>query len=142
MPIIIDPTSLFINASSINNTFSNSPFSIICTNQTYLHVSPVKYSSRTEYSYPYSKTLLSKHSNFVFPSFEQIAIDIIHFFVQASPHTLPNNLQLVVLANMLIKHYKQSLIFHIDLLLIVFQNRNYTTFETTIRSCIAHIGFY
>ena len=42
---------------------------------------------------------------------------------------------------MLIKHYKQSLISHIDLLLRAFPNRNYTTFETIIRSCIAHIGF-
>ena len=141
LPFIMDPTSPFINSSSINNTVSLPPSSIICTNQTYLNLSPVKYSSRTGYSYSYSNTLLSTPSNFVFPLFEQIASDIIHFLVQASPHTSPNNLELVVLENMLIKHYKQSLIFHIDLLLLVFQNGNYTTFETIIRSCIAHIGF-
>ena len=77
--------------------------------------------------------------NFVFTSSEQFASDIIHFLVQASPHTLPNNLQLVVFENMLIKHYKQSLISHINLLLLAFPNSNYTTFETIICSCIAHI---
>ena len=141
LPFILDPTSPFINALSINNTVSLSPSSMNCTNQTYLNVSPVKYSSRTKYSYSYSNTLLSTPSNFVFPISEQIASDITHFLVQATPLTSPNNLQLVVLKNMLIKHYKQSLISHIDLLLLVYQNRNYTTFETIIPSCIAHIGF-
>ena len=62
----------------------------------------------TNYFYSYSNTSLPTLSNFEFLSSEQIAIDIIHFLVQASPHQLPNNLQLVVFENMLIKHYKQS----------------------------------
>ena len=137
----MDPTLPFINPSFINITVSLSPSSIICSNQTYLNVSPVKYSSRTGYSYSYSNTLLSTPSNFVFHSSEQIASDIIHFLVQALPHNSPNTVDLVEFENMLIKYYKQSPISHIDLLLLVFQNRNYTTFETIIRSCIAHIGY-
>ena len=70
--------------------------------------------SSSNYSNSYSNILLPTLSNFEFPSSEQIASDIIHFLVQASPHTIPNKLQLVVLENMLIKRYKQSLISHID----------------------------
>ena len=92
------------------------------------------------YSYSYSDTLLPTLSNFVFPSSEQIESYIIYFLVQASPHKSSNNLQLVVLEIMLNKHYKQSLISDIDLLLLAFPNRNYTTFETIICSCIAHFG--
>ena len=89
-----------------------------------------------------SNTLLptAYTSNFVFPSSENIASDIIHFFVQASPHTSPNKLQLFVL-DMLNKHYKQSIISHIDLLLLAFPNRNYTTFESIICSCITPFRF-
>ena len=50
LPFIMDPTLPFINACSINNTVSLSPSSSIYTNQTYLNVPPVKYSSRTGYS--------------------------------------------------------------------------------------------
>ena len=90
-----------------------------------------------------SNTLIptAYNSNFVFLSFENIASDIIHLFVQASPHTSPNRLQLFVLENVLNKHYKQSIISQIDLLLLAFPNRNYTTFESIIRSCITTFGF-
>ena len=92
------------------------------------------------YSYSYSNTLLPTPSNFVFPSSEQIASNVNYFFVQASPHKSSNNLQLVVLENMLNKHYKQSIISDIDLYLLAYPNRNFTTFETIIRSCIVNFG--
>ena len=113
LPPIMDPTLQFINAFSINNTVSLSPSSIISTNNPYVNLPPLNYSSN----------------------------DFIHFLVQASPHASPNYLQLVVFENMLIKHYKPSLISHINLLLLACPNRNYTTFETMICSCIAHIWF-
>ena len=141
LPSRSDPTSPFINALSINYTVSLSPPSIISTYQPYVNLPPFKYSSNTNYSYSYRNTFFPTPLNFIFPLSDQIASDIIHFVVKASPHTSPNNLQLVVFENMLIKHYKPSLISHINLLLLAFQNRNYTTFETIIRSCIAHIGF-
>ena len=141
LPPIMDPTSPFINAFSINNTVLLSRPSLISTYQPYVNLPPFKYSINTIYSYSNSNTFFHTHLNFIFPSSDQIASDIIHFFVQASPHTSPYNLQFVVFENMFIKHYKPSLISHINLLLLAFPNRNYTTFETTIRSCIAHIGF-
>ena len=66
LPFIMDPSSPFINASSINNSVSLSPSSIICTNQTYLNVPPLIYSSRTDYSYSYSNTFIPIPSNFYF----------------------------------------------------------------------------
>ena len=108
LPFIMDPTSSFINASLINNTVSLSPPYIISTNQEYVNLPHVKYSNSTTYSYSYSNTLLPTPTNFVFPSSEQIASDIINFIVHASPHTSPNNLQLFVLENMLNKYNKQS----------------------------------
>ena len=141
LPPIMDPNSPFINAFSINNTVSLSPPSTISINQPYVFLPPFNYSSNTNYSYSYSNTFFPTPLNFVFILSEQIASDIIYFLVQASPHTPPNNLQLVVFENMFIKHYKPSFIFHINLLLLAFLNCNYTTFETIIRSFIAHIGF-
>ena len=105
LPSIIDATSPCINSVSINNTVSISRCSLISTHQPYLNILHVVYSSSTDYSYSNSNTLLSTDSNFEFPSSEQISSDIIHFLVHALPHTSPNNLQLVVLENMLIKHY-------------------------------------
>ena len=140
LPPIMDLTSPFINALPFNNNVSLSP-PIISTNQPYVNLPPVKISSIINYFYSYSNTLLPTPSNFVFPSSEQIASDIIHFLVQASSQTSPNNLQLFVLENMLNKHYKQSLISYINLLLLAFPNRNYTTFESIIRSCITHFDF-
>ena len=119
LPPIMDPTSPFINAFPFNNTVSLFP-PIISINQPYVNLPPVRFSSITNYFYFYSNTLLPTPSNFVFPSSEQIASDIIHFLVKASPQTSPNNLQLFVLENMLNKHYKQSLISHIDILLLAF----------------------
>ena len=140
LPPIMDPTSPFIKAFPFNNTVSLSP-PIIGTNQPYVNLPSVKFSSINNYFYSYSNTLLSTPSNFVFHSSEQIAINIIHFLVQASPQTSPNNLQLFVLENMLNKQYKRSLISHIDLLLLAFPNRNYITFELIIRSCMTHFDF-
>ena len=139
LPSIMDPTSPFINAYPINNIVSlSSPFSSI--NQRYVNLPLVIYSNSTNYSYSYSDTFLPSLVHFIFPSSDQIASDIIHFFVQASPHTSPNNLHLDVLENLLNKHFKQILISHIDSLLLAFPNRDYTTFESSIRSCIAHFG--
>ena len=134
---IMDPTSPFINAFPFNNTGSLSP-PINSTNQPYVNLPPVQFSSITNYFYSNDNTLLPTPSNFVFFSSEQIASDIIHFLVQASSQTSPNNLELFVLENMLNKHYKQSLISHIDLVLLTYPNRNNSTFESIIRSCIRH----
>ena len=139
LPPIMDPTSPFINAFPINNTVSlTTPLSSI--NQPYVNLRLVIYSNSINYSYSYSDTFLPLPEHFVFPTSNQIASDIIHVFVHASPHTSPNNLQLVVLENMLNKHFKQTLISHIDSFLLAFPNRNYTTFKSVIRSCIAHFG--
>ena len=130
----------FINAFPINDTIvSHYPHSIMC------RVALCKYSfydiiNSITYSYFYSDTLLPTPSNFLFPLSKQIASDIIQFLIQASKNKSSNNLQLVVLENMLNKHYKQSFISDIDLLLLAFPNRKYTTFETIISSCIAHFG--
>ena len=117
LPPIMDPNSKFINAYSINNTVLLLSPSIIITNQPYVNFPPFNYSSNTNYFYSYSNTFFPTPLNFVFFSSEQIANDIIHFFILSSPYTLPNNLQWVVFENMLIKHYIPSLIFHINLLL-------------------------
>ena len=95
----MDPTSPFINAYPNNNTvLPLTPISSI--NQPYVNLPLVIYSNSINYSYSYSDKFLSSPVHFVFPSSNQIASDIIHSFVQASPHTSPNNLQLVVYENM------------------------------------------
>ena len=76
----MDATLPFINAVPINDIVLLSPSFIICTIQTYLKVSVVLYSSRTDYSYSYSDTLFPIPSNFVFPLSKQIVSDINHFF--------------------------------------------------------------
>ena len=134
----MDPCSPLINAYPINNTVSLSIPSLISINQLYVNIPIVILSNCTNYYYFYNDTFLPSFVHFVFPSSDQIASDIIHFNVQASPHTSPNNLQLVVLENMLNKHFKQILISHIDLLLLAFPNRDDTSFESIIRSCIVH----
>ena len=55
----------------------------ISTKQSYVNIPPVIESSSIDYSYFYSKTLLTVHSNFEFPSSEQIATDILHFLIDA-----------------------------------------------------------
>ena len=127
LPLLMDPTSSFITAFSFNKTISLSP-PIINTSKPYVNLYPVKFSSITNYCYSYSNTLLLKRSNFIFPSSEQIASDNIYFLVQASPQISSDNLPLLVIENMLNKHYKQSLIFHINLLFFAFPNCKYTTF--------------
>ena len=96
LPPIMGPTLPFINAYPISNTvLLLTPLSSI--NQPYVNLPLVIYSNSINYSYSYSDTFLPSPVHFVFPSSDQIASDIIHFFVQASPHISPNNLQLVVL---------------------------------------------
>ena len=119
LPPIMDPTSPFINAYPINNTvLLLTPLSSI--NQPYVNFPLVIYSNSINYSYSYSDTVIPSPVHFGFPLSDQIASDIINVFVQASPHTSPNNLQLGVLENMLNKHFKQTLISHIDSLLLAF----------------------
>ena len=133
-------TSLFINAYPINYTVLVLTRFLTSINQPYVNHPFVIYSNSINYSYSYSDTFIPLPVHFVFPSSDQIAYDIIHSLVQASPHTSPNNLQLVVFENMLNKHFKQILISHIDSLLLACHNRDYTTFESIILSCIAHFG--
>ena len=96
LPPIMDPTSPCKNAYPFNNTVSLFTTSLSSMNQHYVNLALVIYSSISNYSYSYCDTFLPSPVDFVIPSSDQIASDIIHFFVQASPHTSPNNLQLVV----------------------------------------------
>ena len=133
----INFTSLFINSYPINNiVLLLTP--LISINQPFVNLPFVIYSNSIHYSYSYSDTYLPSPVHFVFLLSDQIASDIIHIFVQASLHTLPNNLQLVVLENKINTNFKQTHISHIDSLLLAFPNRDYTSFESIIRSCIAH----
>ena len=117
LPSIMDPTSRFKNAYFINDTVCSPTFhSLISVESHYVNIPRIISLSSTTYSYSYREPLLSTPLNFVFPSSEQIASDIIHFLVQASPHKSSNNLQLVLVDNMLNKPYKQSLISDIKLL--------------------------
>ena len=93
----------------------------------------------TNYSYSYSDTFLFSSEHFIIPSSDQIANDIIHFLVQASPQTSPNNLQLVVFENMLNKYFKQILISHIDSLLLAFINRDYKHLNQSF-AALSHIS--
>ena len=87
LPSIMDPTSPFINAFPINDTVvSPSPHSLISGESPYVNIPPMISLNSTTYSYSYSDTLLLTPSNFVFPSSEQIASDIIYFLVQTAPH--------------------------------------------------------
>ena len=139
LPPIINPTSPFINSYSIHNTvLLLTPLSSI--NQPCVNLPHVIYSNSINYSYSYCDSFLHSPVHFVFPSSDQIASDIIHFLVEASPHTSPNNLQLVVFENMLNKNFKLTLISYINSLLVAFSNRDYTTFQSVIRSCIARFG--
>ena len=62
LPPIMDFTSPIINAYPFNNTVSLSPL-IISTNQPYVNLPPVKFSSITNYFYSYSNTSLPTTSN-------------------------------------------------------------------------------
>ena len=139
---IQNATLPYIDEDLHNYTNSLTPPSNISTKQSYVNIPPIIDSSSIDCSYFYSKTLLTAHSNFEFPSSEQIATDILHFLIEASPHTSANRVQFCVLENMLNKHYKQFIISHIDELLLAIPLRNYKTFELIVRSGIAHIGFY
>ena len=142
VPSIQNATLPYIDEDLHNYTISLTLPSNISIKQSYVNIPPIINSSSIHYSYFYSKTLVTAHSDFEFPSSEQIATEILHFLIEASPHTSSNRIQFFVLENMFNKHYKQSLISHIDELLLAIPLRNYNTFEFIIRSCIAHIGFY
>ena len=144
LQLIMDSTSLFINAYLINNTASLSTPSFSSTKQPYINLPTFIYiySSSTNYSYSYSNTFLPSHVHFVLVLSDQIANDIIHIFVQASLPTSTNNLKLVVLENMLNKHFKQSLISQIKSMLLAFLTCDYTTYESIIRSCIVHFRLW
>ena len=142
VPSFQNATLPYIDEDLHNYTNSLTPPSNISTKQFYVNIPPIIHSSSIDCSYFYSKTLLTAHSNVESPSSKQIATDILYFLIEASPHTSANRIQFCVLENMLNKHYKQFIIFHIDELLLAISLRNYKTFELIIRSCIAHIGFY
>ena len=142
VPSIQNATLPYIDEDMHNYTISLTLPSNISTKKSYVNIPPILNSSSIDYSYFYSKTLLTAHSNFEFPSSEQIATDILYFLIEASPHTSSNRIQFCVLENMLNKHYKQFIISHIDELLLAIPLCNYKTFELIICSCIAHIGFY
>ena len=110
----------------------------VTTLSPYLNIPPVIISS-SSCTYSNSDILNPTLSTFVFPSFDQIASDIISFLIQASPQS-SNSLQLIVFDSMLHKQYKPSLVSHIDLMLSVNPNRNYITIESVVRSCISFIG--
>ena len=148
MPTV--PTTSEINPT-FQMTFHSSPYDnlppyenvlpVTTTASPYLNVPPVIISS-SSCTYSNSDTLIPTPSTFVFPSSDQIASDIISFLIQASPQSSSNSLQLIVLENMLHKHYKPSLVSHIDLVCSINPNRNYITFESIVRSCISFLGIY
>ena len=142
VPSIQNATLPYINKHLHIYTISLTLPLNISTNQSYVNIPPIIDSSSIDYSYFYSKTLLTAHSNFEFPLSDQIATDIFHFLIEASPHFSSNRIKFVVLENMLNKHCNQSKISYIDKLLIAIPLRNYKTFELIICSCIAHIGLY
>ena len=100
VPSIQNATLPYIDEDLHNYTISLTPPSNISTKQFYVNIPLIIDSSRIDYFYFYSKTLLTAHSNFEFPSSEQIATDILHFLIEASPHTSSNRIQLFVLENM------------------------------------------
>ena len=138
MPTV--PTTSEINPT-FQMTFHSSPYDnlppyenvlpVTTTNLPYLNVPPVIISS---------SCCTNSNSDTLIPTpSDQIVSDIISFLIQASPHSLSNSLQLIVFENMLKKHYKPSLVSHIDLMLSVNPNRYYITFESIVRSCISFL---
>ena len=87
VPSIQNITLPYIDEDLHNYTNSLTPPSNISSKQSYVNIPPIIDSSSIDYSYFYSKTLLTANSNFEFPSSEQIATDILHFLIEASPHT-------------------------------------------------------
>ena len=87
VPSIQNATLPYIDEYLHNYTISLTPPSNISTKQSYVNIPFIIDSSSIDYSYFYSKTLLTEHSNFEFPSSEQIATDILYFLIEASPHT-------------------------------------------------------
>ena len=114
MPTV--PTTSEINPT-FQVTFHSSPYDnlpsyenvlpVTTTASPHLNVPPVIiFSSSCTYSN--SDTLIPTPLTFVFALSDQIASDIILFLIQASPQSSSNSLQLIVLENMLHKHYKSS----------------------------------
>ena len=132
---------LYENLSSVMNNTSSfiTPSAVVTTVSPYVNVPPV-ISSSSSTTYTSSNTLVPTYSTFAFLIYEQIACDIITFLVQSSPQSSANTLPLIVLENMLHKHYKPSLVSHIDSLLLATPDRTYITFETLVRSCISFLG--
>ena len=79
VPSIQNATLPYIDEDLHNYTNSLTPPSNISTNQSYVNIPSIIDLSSIDYSYLYSKTLLTAHSNFEFPSSEQIATDILNF---------------------------------------------------------------
>ena len=133
------------NLSSVMNTNSSiiTP-AVVTIISPYANVPPVISSSfSTNYSvsntYSSSNTLVLTPLTFAFPSSEQIACDIITSLVQSSPQSSSNTLSLLVLENMLDKHYKPTLVSHIESMLLATPNRTYITFKTIVRNCISFL---
>ena len=133
----------FENLSSVINTNSSfiTPSTVVTTISPHANVHPVIFSScNTVYfvsnTYSSSNTLVPTILTIAFFTSEQIACYIISFLIQSSPQSSSNTLPLIVLENMLHKHYKPSLVSHIESLLLATPNRTYITFETIVRSCI------
>ena len=104
------------NLSSVMSTNSSSitPSAFVTTILPYANVPPVISPScsiiySVSNTYSSSNTLVHTPLTFAFPSSEQIACDIITFLVKSSPQYSSNTFPLIVLNNMLHKHYKPSL---------------------------------
>ena len=129
LPHFMDANSPFINATSVISSESHN-----------VNVPTVIYSSSNNgCSYSISDTLVPTLSTFIFPSSEQIVCDIISFVIQAPPLSTCTSLQLFVLENMLHKHFKPSLVSHIDSMLYANPNRNYISFDSIVCSCITQL---
>ena len=69
VPSIQNATLPYIDEDLYNYTISLTLPSNISIKQSYVNIPPIIDSSSIDYSYFYSKTLLTAHSNFKFPSF-------------------------------------------------------------------------
>ena len=135
------------NLSFVMNTnFSFiTPFAFVMTISLYGNFPFVIFSlCSTIYSvsntYSTSNTLVPTPLTFAFNSSEQIASDNIIFLVYSSLQSSFNTLPLIVLENMLQKHYKLLFVSLIESLLLVTPNRTNITFETIVHSCISFLG--
>ena len=91
-PSIQNVTIHYIDEDLHNYTNSLTPPSNISTKHSFVKIPFIIDSISIDYFNFYSKTLLTAYSKFECPSSEQIATDILHFLIEALPHTPANKI--------------------------------------------------